>query len=67
MGGRVVRKGSRDEEGGRKGYLGDFKGGLDEGLEARLVVVDLGMVLRIKGWTPSPTFLVATVGLLPLK
>lgn len=51
----MARKGTRDEEGGWKGYLGsdleavllgkDFKGVLDEGL-ARFVVVDLAMMSR---------------------
>lgn len=49
----------RDEEGGWKGYLGwgldavwlgkDFKGVLSEDFEARLVVVDLAMMLRMEG------------------
>lgn len=47
------RKGIRDEEGGWKGYLGldlkvvwlgrDFEGDLDEGFQARLVVVDFAI------------------------
>lgn len=58
VGGSVARKGTRDEEGGWKGYLEsnlevvwlgeDFRGVLDDGLEGRLVAAGLAMMLRMR-------------------